>query len=236
MNRFHTTLAVFGCALFASTPAFAQHEEHGDKHDKAQPAQEKSDFVGDPYLLDTDPVTGEKLGPIAQQIVIQHEGRELRFASEKNRKAFVAEPEKYLPAVDEALIKQQLPFYPLKTCPVSGKELGAMGEPRRNVYRNRLVLLCCEKCETKFRANSGKYVADLDAAVVAAQTAAYPAQTCLVSGEEFGGEMGDPVPFVVGNRMIKLCCSSCVKKIRKDPLLYVGKLQQAIDTKAKELK
>ncbi len=61
MNRFHTTLAVFGCALFASTPAFAQHEEHGDKHDKAQPAQEKSDFVGDPYLLDTDPVTGEKL-------------------------------------------------------------------------------------------------------------------------------------------------------------------------------
>lgn len=171
---------------------------------------------------------------MAQQIVYLHEGRELRFASEKNKKAFTSEPAKYLPGVDKAMIAQQMPFYPLKTCVVSGKELGSMGEPRQIVYRNRLVLLCCEKCEPKFLENSGKYVADLDAAVVAAQMPKYPLETCLVSGDEFGGDMGDPVPFVAGNRTIKMCCEGCATKIRKDPLLYFGKLDKAIAGKVEK--
>lgn len=235
-NHIKKLLLTMGCALAASSPMFAQHEDHKPvgKDDKAKAEVEKSDFAGDVYLLDTDPVTGEKLGPVAQQVIYQHEGRELRFTNEKNKKAFVAEPAKYLPNLDKAMIAQQLPFYPLKTCVVSGKELGSMGEPRQIVYRNRLVLLCCEKCEPKFLENSGKYIADLDAAVVAAQMPKYPLETCLVSGDEFGGEMGDPVPFVAGNRLIKMCCDGCAKKIRKDPLLYYGKLDKAIAGKVEK--
>lgn len=221
---FQKSFITLCCALFAAAPAKAQHEEHGVKDDKTKAKSEKIEFAGDPYLLDTDPVTGEKLGLVAQQIVYLHEGRELRFASEKNKKAFLAEPAKIFAGVDKAMIAQQLPFYPLKTCLVSGKELGSMGEPRQLLYRNRLVLLCCEKCEAKFGENAGKFVADLDAAVIAAQMPKYALTTCPVSGEEFGGEMGEPFPFVAGNRLFKLCCAGCIKKIRKDPLLYFGKL------------
>jgi len=231
MNRIHrltTATLAFLCVTWAATPAFAQHEDHGKKPASGADAkQEKSEFAGDPYLLDVDPVTGEKLGPVADQVIFQHEGRELRFANEKNQKTFLADPAKYLPELDKKMIAQQLPYYPLKTCPVSGKELGEMGEPKQLIYRNRLVQLCCGGCEKKLYADSGKYFADLDAAVIAAQTPTYALKVCAVSGEEFGGEMGDPVPFVAGNRFVKLCCKSCIKKIRKDPLAYYGKLDKA---------
>lgn len=70
----------------------AQHGDHG--HPPAQAA--KTEFQGDPYLLDIDPVSGEKLGAVDKLVTIDHEGRELRFASEKNVTAFRAEPAKYL--------------------------------------------------------------------------------------------------------------------------------------------
>lgn len=235
IHRLTTATLALLCVTWAATPAFAQHEDHGKQPASGADAkQEKSEFAGDPYLLDVDPVTGEKLGPVADQIIFQHEGRELRFANEKNQKAFVADPAKYLPELDKKMISQQLPYYPLKTCPVSGKELGEMGEPRQIIVRNRLVQLCCNGCEKKLFADTGKYVAALDAAVVAEQMPKYALEVCAVSGEEFGGEMGDPIPFVAGNRLVKLCCKSCIKKIRKDPLAFYGKLDKAVALKAKE--
>jgi hypothetical protein len=52
----------------------------------------------------------------------------------------------------------------------------------------------------------------------------YPLKTCIVSGEEFGGDMGDPVVMTYQGREIKFCCSSCVKKFKKDPEKYLKKL------------
>ena len=87
----------------------------------------KAGSTGDPYLLDTDPVSGEKLGPPEKLVVVQHEGRELRFANEQNAKALQADPQKYVAAVDAALVRQQMAFYPLQTCVVSGEKLDAQG-------------------------------------------------------------------------------------------------------------
>ena len=182
-------------------------------------------FKGDPYLLDTDPVTGAKLPAIDTLVIIEHEGRELRFASDKNVASFRADPSKYLAAVDEKLIAQQLPFYPLKTCAVSGEKLGDMGKPVDLIYRNRLVRLCCASCKPEFEKDVARHVAKLDAAVVEVQAKKYPGKRCVVSGEEFGGDMGDPIDHVIGNRMVRLCCSGCVKKLRKDPLKYLSMLE-----------
>jgi hypothetical protein len=55
----------------------------------------------------------------------------------------------------------------------------------------------------------------------------YPLKTCIVSGEEFGGDMGDPVVMTYQGREIKFCCSSCVKKFKKDPEKYLKKLDAA---------
>lgn len=59
--------------------------------------------------------------------------------------------------------------YPLKTCVVSGEDLGSMGDPLVIWHQvedqpDREVRLCCERCEGRFNSNPEKYLAKLDAA------------------------------------------------------------------------
>lgn len=51
--------------------------------------------------------------------------------------------------------------YPLKTCVVSGNELGSMGTPITKVYNGQEVKLCCKPCIKKFDANPAKYLSKL---------------------------------------------------------------------------
>lgn len=212
-------------ALSPTVRAFQDpHAQGGQPQAEAasKPAQE---FNGDPYLLDTDPVSGQPLGPLATQIVIDHEGRELRFSSQANADAFKADPGKYLPAIDAKMIAQQKPFYPLDACVISDEKLGGeMGEPIDFIYKNRLVRFCCKKCKPEFLKDPAKTIATLDKAVIAKQSATYPATACVVSGEKLGGDMGPPVDVVVGNRLVRFCCKDCQKEFRKDPLKYLGNL------------
>lgn len=190
-----------------------------------KPPAVSSEFKGDPYLLDTDPVSGAALGPIESQVVFEHEGRELRCASKADAEAFKAEPAKYLPAIDARMIEHQKPFYPLDICVISGDKLGGdMGAPIDFIYKNRLIRFCCKNCKPEFLKEPAKAIAKLDQAVIAKQSATYPATTCVVSGEKLGGDMGPPVDVVVGNRLIRFCCKDCQKDFRKDPLTFLKKL------------
>ena|ERR1051325_6635884 len=56
---------------------------------------------------------------------------------------------------------------------------------------------------------------------------AYPLKTCVVSGEKFGGDMGDPYVFTHEGREIKLCCKSCLKDFKKDTAKYIKKIEEA---------
>jgi len=58
----------------------------------------------------------------------------------------------------------QVPDYPDTVCPVSGQELGSMGEPFDVLHGTRLVRLCCAGCETAFRADPDAHLAKLNAA------------------------------------------------------------------------
>lgn len=51
--------------------------------------------------------------------------------------------------------------YPLKTCIVSGNELGTMGKPITKVYDNQEIKFCCKPCIKKFEANQAKYLGKL---------------------------------------------------------------------------
>lgn len=55
----------------------------------------------------------------------------------------------------------------------------------------------------------------------------YPLKTCVVSGEKFGGDMGDPYVFTHQGREIKLCCKSCLKDFNREPAKYIKKLEEA---------
>lgn len=52
----------------------------------------------------------------------------------------------------------------------------------------------------------------------------YPLKTCVVSGEKFGGDMGDPYVFTYEGREVKLCCKSCLKDFNKEPAKYLKKM------------
>lgn len=51
--------------------------------------------------------------------------------------------------------------YPLKTCLVSGNELGSMGKPVTKVYNGQEIKFCCKPCIKKFEANPEKYLSKL---------------------------------------------------------------------------
>jgi len=63
---------------------------------------------------------------------------------------------------DAELIAAQKPSYPLDTCPISGKKLGA--DAVDQIHDGRLVRFCCKKCVKKFNDSPEKYLVKLDAA------------------------------------------------------------------------
>jgi YHS domain-containing protein len=217
-----------GTALsFGLSSVRAQDDHHG--HAASQSA--KAEFAGDTYLLSTDPVSGGPLGD--KPIIYQHEGRELRFADQKSLEAFKADPVKYLPKIEEQMIQQQLPFYPLESCMVSGDKLGGdMGKPVNLIYRNRLVQFCCRDCVDDFNKGPDKFIAKLNDAVIAKQGPSYPLTTCMASGDKLGGDMGKPVDLVVGNRLVRFCCSSCVKDFNTNPAKFLKMIDNAAQKEA----
>jgi YHS domain-containing protein len=54
--------------------------------------------------------------------------------------------------------------YPLKTCVVSGEELGTMGKPYVLNHEGREVQFCCKSCLPKFQKDPAKYLKKLDEA------------------------------------------------------------------------
>jgi YHS domain-containing protein len=213
-----STALLFGFSFLGTSPSAPAWTTQG----AAAHAEQKAS--GDPYLLDSDPVSGKSLGAVDKQVIVVHEGREFRFASAQNAEAFKLAPGKYIPAVDAKLIGQQTPLYPMDTCVVSGDKLGKQGAAYDFVHWNRLVRLSNKDHLAAFLKDAPKFLAKLDAAVIERQKAGYKLTTCVVSGEKLGGEMGDPIDRVFGNRLVRFCCKSCLKDFGQDPLKYLAML------------
>jgi hypothetical protein len=64
---------------------------------------------------------------------------------------------------------------------------------------------------------------------------AYPLDTCVVSGDKLGGDMGAPIDYIYKeagkpDRLVRFCCKMCIPKFKKDPAKYL----QLIDEAAKK--
>jgi YHS domain-containing protein len=92
------------------------------------------------------------------------------------------------------------------------------------VYGNRLVRFCCKMCKAGFNKDPDAYLAKINTAVAEAQATDYPTDTCVVSGDKFGGDMGEPVDYVIGTRLVRFCCPMCVKQFEANPARYLSKL------------
>ena len=92
---------------------------------------------------------------------------------------------------------------------------------------NRLFRVCCRSCIKAVRKDPGKFLAELDAAVIKEQAKHYPLSTCIVRDKSKLGSMGDPVQRVVGNRLVQFCCKGCEPAFNEDPSKLIASLDAA---------
>ena len=117
--------------------------------------------------------------------------------------------------------------FPLRDCPVAFHEIGMMQEPVVRVYDGREIRFCCEDCIEAFQEDLKASMAEVDKEIIASQMPFYPANTCVVAGEELGS-MGEPIDFVWNNRLVRFCCKGCVGDFNKDPKAYIAKLDEGV--------
>ena len=181
--------------------------------------------------------------PIDGETFVVYEGHRIGFCcggcdskflawSKEDRDAFVLKSlsqDGDDPVVESKPKEMELEPYTLSACPVSGEPLGSMGDQVEVTVEGRLVKLCCSGCKKKLVGAPDKYLAIVDAAFAEQQRPYYMLETCVVSGEplfEDGEDVG--LDVVVKHRLFRVCCKSCVKKLRKDPSKYLDVLNRKI--------
>lgn len=183
-----------------------------------------------PYLLDTCPITGNKLGSMGDPVIEIIDGREVRFCCAGCVDKFKSDKESRFKEIDAKMIAQQLPYYPLDICVISGEPLDINGKSVDFIYGNRLFRVCCNDCKAELIANATKYVPELDEAIVKKQKRTYPMNTCVIGKGALDG-MGGPDYMIVGNRLVQLCCAGCRPKVIKDPLGTFAIIDEAKESK-----
>ena len=147
--------ALAGLALAASAPL-------------AGPAT----FGGDPYPLDTCPVSGEKLGKDAEVVVLEGmkdkllDGTQVKFCCGKCISKFKADPAKFAKEYETKVVAAQKPGYKATTCPISGKPLGDGAVDV--VVNGQLVRTCCGGCVGAVKADPKAAIAKVAAPAKAA--------------------------------------------------------------------
>jgi len=172
-------------------------------------------------LISDEPFTDSDDPPIP----IVRDGRTIQACCKMCLKQFDENAEAVIANLDKAIIEHQRSTYPLAECPVSGEELGGMGDPVEIVVPgNRLVRLCCGMCAKKARASAEEIVATLDKAVYEAQMESYPVSDCIVCD----GGLGDSaVEYIHGTRLVRLCCTRCVQGFEQDVEGHIANLDHA---------
>lgn len=197
---------------------------------------------GAPYMVNICPVS-ERPIPEGRGTVhlIQatddpaQDGREVRFCCPGCRSAFKKDPKKYIPKMDELIIKDQMKRYPQMNCIVMEDE--EMTDPRGQdamdakniVWKNRLVRLCCKRCVRMFKKSPEKYLVVLNAAAIKQQENDYPLDTCVTSGRPLGD---NPKSFLVGDRLMKVCCGGCQKRAETDWREKIAMINAGIESKS----
>jgi hypothetical protein len=224
-SRLHLTLISVATLGFAAGSALAQSDRQNAAQPEAKQPAKASQHIGDPYTLDTCPISGKKLGAMGDPVVKVYDGREIRFCCSNCPEKFEKDLPASLAKVDEKIIKDQATLYPLKTSVVTGKDLPA--KPYEFVYGNRLIRVGAESEKADFLKDPKKYLADLDKAVVSSQGPAYPLKACPISKDQLGGGDEKPVDMVLAGRLIRLCCKDCKGDLEKDPAKAIAMVDEA---------
>jgi hypothetical protein len=110
-------------------------------------------------------------------------------------------------------------------CPVTGADLGSMGDPIAVQIEGRKIWTCCDACPPKLRANPAKYLAKLTPVAPAASTelTVEEQKFCPVTGARLGS-MGEPLLVEVEGHKVWTCCAGCPPKLKAQPAKYLARL------------
>lgn len=205
-------------------PATAQHEGHQNHSTTHQNQTTTTSRVGDPYPLAKCPVSGKQLGVMGDPAVKLYDGREVRFCCRGCTGKFEKSLAESLARIDERIVADQLPLYPIETSVVTGEKLPE--KPIELVYGNRLIRLGSEKERAAFHKAPAKFMRVLNDAVVAAQGKDYVLDDCPVSGEALGS-MGESEEVIVAGRLVRVCCVDCLEDVEKAPSKFVAMIDRA---------
>ncbi|QDV06745.1 hypothetical protein Poly30_22600 [Planctomycetes bacterium Poly30] len=124
--------------------------------------------------------------------------------------------------------------YLLTTCAASGRPIDVKGTPTTKVVDGRELKFCCGGCAEAVAADPAKWLEKVDKAQIAAQAPIYPMDTCCVSGEPLmekndAGEMAYiGTDVIVKNRLFRVCCAMCAKKVTAEPDAFALQLNAAV--------
>lgn len=118
----------------------------------------------------------------------------------------------------------QVAAYPLETCVVSGKPLGATAVTF--TAANRAFRTCTAECRATVEKDPAPFARKLDDAVIARQLATYPLEVCPITGLKLGS-MGAPAQLVLDDTLVQLCCAGCTGKAQAGKAEIVARIREA---------
>jgi len=157
--------------------------------------------------------------------------RQVRFCTRKCPAKFEKDLPESLEKLDDAIVAQQKPRYPLDTCVVSGKALDGPGVDAVDfVYKNRLVRFCCAACIDQFKQDPAPFLAKLDSALIQSEED-YPLNRCVVSGDSLPVPGHTQIDAVIGCRLLRVCGEHCFSRVMRNPSRYFAILENVREGK-----
>ncbi|MEL6105082.1 MAG: hypothetical protein AAFU85_03565 [Planctomycetota bacterium] len=101
-------------------------------------------------------------------------------------------------------------------CPVSGEELGSMGNPVKVRAGSQVAFLCCKACQGN--KIDPEHWAKIQVRLATAQA------TCPIMGKPVDAKMESTV---VEGQKVFVCCPPCIEKIESEPATALRKVRSA---------
>jgi len=132
----------------------------------------------------------------------------------------------YTKKIDDAVIVQQKPTYPMVVSALTGKPLGETAVNK--VHGTRLVILAEPAEVTTFDADPSLAIKKLNDAYITAQFPTYPYKKDPVNKEDlavFTASGKTPIKYLWGNKLILFTAQTSVSEFEKTPETYLALLE-----------
>jgi len=171
------------------------------------------------YPFTVDVATGK---PLPEKPIEYVKGGKLfRLGDESSKAAIDADVVGYTKKIEDEVIRQQKPTYPLKTSAISDKPLGE--KPIDKVHNNRLFRLADDADVKAFDTDKTKAISKLDKAYIDMQLPYYPYKKDPVTKEDIAGK--ETVKYLWGNKLIQFTSAVNVTEFEKTPETYLKVLE-----------